>query len=65
MELTRGGYKMELTDIEEIIENKVTRFFVIETYVKAINRDMVDSIYDLKLVLAMLECRYNNTRGVE
>ena len=56
---------MELTDIKGIIENKATKFFVIETYVKAINRDIVDSIHDIKLVLAMLECKYNNIRGVE
>ena len=49
---------MELTDIKGIIENKATKFFVIETYVKAINRDIVDSIHDMELVLSMLKAKF-------
>jgi len=51
---------MIIEDIKKILESPCTKFFVTETYQKAINRDIVDSIHDLKLVLAMLECRFNN-----
>ena len=52
-----------IEDIKKILEDPATRFFVTETYLKAIDRDIVDSINDLKLVLKMLECRFNSIKG--
>ena len=54
---------MTIEDIKKILESPCTKFFVTDTYLKSVNRDVVDSIYDLKLVLAMLECRFNNIKG--
>ena len=54
---------MTIEDIKAILENPTTHFFVSETYIKSVNRDIVDGIHDLKLVVAMLECRFNNIKG--
>ena len=56
---------MTIEDLKKILENPATRFFVLDVYLKAINRDTVDSIHDLKLVLTMLECRFKNIKGVK
>ena len=56
---------MTIEDIRKILESPCTKFFVTDTYLKSVNRDIVDSIHDLKLVVAMLECKFNNTQGVK
>jgi len=57
---------MKIEDVEKILENPATRSFVSETYKKAVNKDIVDSIYDLKLVVKMLEYKFNNIcKGVK
>jgi len=50
--------KVEYKDIDTILESPVTRFFVTEIYNKAIDRDILDSIHDLKLVVAMLKAKF-------
>ena len=49
---------MTIEDIKKILESPCTKFFVTETYNKAINRDIVDSIHDMELVLSMLKAKF-------
>ena len=53
---------MTIEDIKKILESPYTRKFVTETYLEAIDRDIVDSIHDLKLVVAMLKAKYLNDK---
>ena len=50
--------QVKYENIDTILSSPITRFFVAEVYNKAINRDIVDSIHDMELVLSMLKAKF-------